>query len=213
MALPKPHADLWLRSAPRSDGAFQANGAVPAVGHGPQHSMDSIVLRQCVWLWVLVFCGTIKQRICLRRQRSARRIRDLRHRMIELETRVSCGPQQKAEELFETTAQCLLSGVDRDALSGWGAIIYVVCVPASQNFRRGWLFLSLSLLGTFAGLAPDIGCEASVFCCYDAASIPSHSFLGCQPCVGLNGCNAGFVFFGASSSCRAASDFIPAASR
>ena len=33
---------------------------------------------------------------------------------------------QSPEELFETTSQCLLSGVDRDALSGWGAIIYVV---------------------------------------------------------------------------------------
>lgn len=34
--------------------------------------------------------------------------------------------KQEAEDLFELTAQCLLSGVDRDALSGWGAILYVV---------------------------------------------------------------------------------------
>ena len=33
---------------------------------------------------------------------------------------------QGPEELFETTAQCLISGMDRDALSGWGAVIYVV---------------------------------------------------------------------------------------
>lgn len=33
---------------------------------------------------------------------------------------------QGPEELFETTSQCLLSGQDRDALAGWGAIIYVV---------------------------------------------------------------------------------------
>lgn len=35
-------------------------------------------------------------------------------------------PQQEAEDLFELTAQCLLSGVDRDALSGWGAVLYVI---------------------------------------------------------------------------------------
>lgn len=33
---------------------------------------------------------------------------------------------QDSEELFETVAQCLLSGVDRDALSGWGGIVYIV---------------------------------------------------------------------------------------
>lgn len=33
---------------------------------------------------------------------------------------------QGPEELFETTAQCLISGMDRDALSGWGAVIYIV---------------------------------------------------------------------------------------
>ncbi len=41
---------------------------------------------------------------------------------------------QGPEELFETTAQCLLSGVDRDALSGWGAIIYVVCVFSCHTY-------------------------------------------------------------------------------
>jgi 20S proteasome subunit beta 3 len=30
------------------------------------------------------------------------------------------------EELFETLSQCLMSGQDRDALSGWGAIVHVV---------------------------------------------------------------------------------------
>jgi len=35
-------------------------------------------------------------------------------------------PDMDAEELFETTAQCLLSGVDRDALSGWGGIVYII---------------------------------------------------------------------------------------
>lgn len=35
-------------------------------------------------------------------------------------------PDMNPEELFETVSQCLLSGVDRDALSGWGAIVYVI---------------------------------------------------------------------------------------
>lgn len=35
-------------------------------------------------------------------------------------------PWQEAEELFEVTAQCLMSGQDRDAISGWGAIIHVM---------------------------------------------------------------------------------------
>ena len=35
-------------------------------------------------------------------------------------------PDLEAEELFEVTAQCLLSGIDRDALAGWGAVIYVI---------------------------------------------------------------------------------------
>jgi 20S proteasome subunit beta 3 len=30
------------------------------------------------------------------------------------------------DELFETVAQCLMSGQDRDALSGWGAIVHVI---------------------------------------------------------------------------------------
>lgn len=38
-------------------------------------------------------------------------------------------PEQESEELFETVSQCLLSGMDRDALSGWGAVVYVMCAP------------------------------------------------------------------------------------
>jgi 20S proteasome subunit beta 3 len=30
------------------------------------------------------------------------------------------------EELFETISQCLLASVDRDALSGWGAVVHIV---------------------------------------------------------------------------------------
>lgn len=35
-------------------------------------------------------------------------------------------PNMGPDELFETLAQCLLSGVDRDALAGWGAVVHVI---------------------------------------------------------------------------------------
>ena len=35
-------------------------------------------------------------------------------------------PNLEPDELFETLSQCLLSGVDRDALAGWGAVVYVM---------------------------------------------------------------------------------------
>merc|ERR1712144_130459 len=41
--------------------------------------------------------------------------------------RADLGP----EELFETISQCLLSGVDRDALAGWGAVVYVIAKDRS----------------------------------------------------------------------------------
>ena len=30
------------------------------------------------------------------------------------------------EELFELVSQCMLSGMNRDALAGWGAVVYVI---------------------------------------------------------------------------------------
>merc|ERR1712137_199490 len=42
--------------------------------------------------------------------------------MCESMWRKDLGP----DELFETVAQCLMSGQDRDALSGWGAIVHVI---------------------------------------------------------------------------------------
>lgn len=30
------------------------------------------------------------------------------------------------DELFEVVSQCLLSSVDRDALSGWGAVVHII---------------------------------------------------------------------------------------
>lgn len=35
-------------------------------------------------------------------------------------------PDMGPEELFETISQCLLASVDRDALSGWGAVVHVI---------------------------------------------------------------------------------------
>jgi 20S proteasome alpha/beta subunit len=35
---------------------------------------------------------------------------------------------QEPEDLFEVISQCLLSAVDRDALSGWGAVITIMYV-------------------------------------------------------------------------------------
>ncbi len=33
---------------------------------------------------------------------------------------------QSPEELFEVLSQCLLSAIDRDALSGWGAVVHIM---------------------------------------------------------------------------------------
>ena len=35
-------------------------------------------------------------------------------------------PNMEPEDLFETVAQCFLSGINRDAFSGWGATVYVL---------------------------------------------------------------------------------------
>lgn len=35
-------------------------------------------------------------------------------------------PELEPEDLFETISQALLSAVDRDALSGWGAIVHII---------------------------------------------------------------------------------------
>mmetsp|Transcript_4908 Transcript_4908/g.9191 ORF Transcript_4908/g.9191 Transcript_4908/m.9191 type:complete len:192 (-) Transcript_4908:88-663(-) len=35
-------------------------------------------------------------------------------------------PDAPADELFEIAAQCILSGCDRDAYSGWGAVVYLI---------------------------------------------------------------------------------------
>jgi len=35
-------------------------------------------------------------------------------------------PDMNAQQLFEVISQCLLSAVDRDATSGWGAIVHII---------------------------------------------------------------------------------------
>jgi 20S proteasome subunit beta 3 len=35
-------------------------------------------------------------------------------------------PNMNSEELFEVLSQCLLNAVDRDALSGWGAVVHII---------------------------------------------------------------------------------------
>ena len=39
--------------------------------------------------------------------------------------RVASSCQDK-DELFETMAPCLLTSVDRDALSGWGGVVHII---------------------------------------------------------------------------------------
>jgi 20S proteasome alpha/beta subunit len=38
---------------------------------------------------------------------------------------------QEPEDLFETISQTLLNSVDRDALSGWGAVVRIMYVKIS----------------------------------------------------------------------------------
>ena len=40
--------------------------------------------------------------------------------------RMVCSPDLAPEDLFETISQCLLAAVDRDCLSGWGAVVHVI---------------------------------------------------------------------------------------
>eukprot|EP00981_Chlorochromonas_danica_P013218 scaffold5974_cov158-Ochromonas_danica.AAC.19 len=35
-------------------------------------------------------------------------------------------PDMEPEELFEVLSQCLLASMDRDALSGWGAVVHII---------------------------------------------------------------------------------------
>ncbi|KAH8916449.1 proteasome-domain-containing protein [Atractiella rhizophila] len=49
-------------------------------------------------------------------------------------------PDLAPEELFETISQTLLNAVDRDAFSGWGAIVWVVEMDGSEGkVTKRWL--------------------------------------------------------------------------
>ena len=48
--------------------------------------------------------------------------------------------RQEPDDLFETISQALLAAVDRDAISGWGADVYVMCVcRVCCCFRCVWV--------------------------------------------------------------------------
>lgn len=53
------------------------------------------------------------------------------HGMCESMWQKDMGPDQ----LFETISQCLLAAVDRDALSGWGAVVHVI-TPQGITTKR-----------------------------------------------------------------------------
>jgi len=42
-------------------------------------------------------------------------------------------PQQEPDDLFETISQVLLSAVNRDAFSGWGAVVYIMYAQRSLH--------------------------------------------------------------------------------
>lgn len=44
-------------------------------------------------------------------------------------------PDMEPEDLFEVVSQALLSAVDRDALSGWGAVVHLV-TPEGTTVRH-----------------------------------------------------------------------------
>ena len=44
-------------------------------------------------------------------------------------------PDLEADDLFEVLAQCLLSGVDRDCLAGWGCTVHVL-TPTGLTTRH-----------------------------------------------------------------------------
>lgn len=37
------------------------------------------------------------------------------------------------DDLFETLSQCLLAAVDRDAISGWGGVVHIMCAAAAAR--------------------------------------------------------------------------------
>lgn len=44
-------------------------------------------------------------------------------------------PEMESDQLFETISQCLISSMDRDCLSGWGGIVYLM-TPGGISVKR-----------------------------------------------------------------------------
>ena len=44
-------------------------------------------------------------------------------------------PKMDSQQLFETCSQCLLSGINRDCFSGWGAVVYLM-TPGKIECKR-----------------------------------------------------------------------------
>jgi hypothetical protein len=74
---------------------------------------------------------------------------------------------QEPDDLFEVISQCLLSAVDRDALSGWGGVVTVMYV------------VSLSA-GSFAWLTA-LRCIAGRGALTLSVSLSQHSFISQRP--------------------------------
>ena len=49
-------------------------------------------------------------------------------------------PDLEPEDLFETVSQTLLNAVDRDAYSGWGAVVWII-----EKVRRSLSLVTFSL--------------------------------------------------------------------
>ena len=50
---------------------------------------------------------------------------------------------QAAPELFETISQAMLNALDRDAGSGWGVTVYLLCVPLAHLLTLRALLYSI----------------------------------------------------------------------
>lgn len=59
-------------------------------------------------------------------------------------------PNLEPEQLFEVVSNCLLSALDRDSLSGWGAYVYILTptelIVRSLKTRMDWHKQSLCVL-------------------------------------------------------------------
>ena len=63
-------------------------------------------------------------------------------------------PNMGPEELYTTISNCLLSALDRDSLSGWGAYVYILTpdelIVRALKTRQDWMLKRDSLLQSIA---------------------------------------------------------------